>query len=1571
MSVVQSYLLKQIGENKISKADGEIMLKELNIGKKENKNKSIAIIGMAGKFAECNNIDEFWSAITKGKECICDFPSQRIPDIEHILKNKYYMEFMQGDFFSELGDMEKLFRKGGYLNEIDKFDAAFFGISPREAKYMEPMQRFFLEAAYQSIEDAGYGGDMIYGTKTGVFVGRDNTNIPLYRYTTEPDTMHLTGSYGGILASRVSYIFNLKGPAMVIDTACSSALISIHEACQSINNGECEMAIAGGISVFPLGTIKDLKNQMSFESIESKDDKIRTFDRDAKGTVWGEGVGSILLKPLSKALNDGDHIHAVIRGSAINNDGASNGITAPSAAAQEEVILMAWKNAGIDPETIGYVEAHGTGTVLGDPIEIKGLTNAFRKHTDRNQFCAIGSLKPNIGHLVAASGVASLIKVVMSLKNKTLPPSIYFDNPNPYINFAKSPVYVNDTLKNWESGTQPRRAGISSFGFSGTNCHIILEEIQEPQEVEPTEAECIWCLTLSAKSKAALISMIEDYKNSEQLLQSQNIESICYTSNIGRGHYTYRLAIMVRSVQELIAKIKSVDTLETDENQGIFYGQHKVVLESKKSKESGDITDDKKARLTKNAQVLLSELNTVKGEAAVSKLKEICSLYVTGAWVEWKILYNGKKIKKAAIPVYPLERTRCWAEPKNSKLECKEVEKFQMHPLIHGMVTDSIRDQIYETYLTTDCWVLSDHKVMNHCIIPGTSYLEMAREAAYRYYKTNSLELRNVTFLTPLAVEENEKKYVQIILKKEKEFLEFIIASRQDMVDQSIESQWIEHVRGMIYILEEKSSSNLDIDTLISENIQKKYNVNMENQEGIFDFGPRWYSLKEVNFGTNFYVAKVALDEEYMKDLEEYYMHPALLDNAINAALKDNNGDYLPLNYKSFKIYNSMPAVFYSYIRKKDNITGSKETVTYDVTLADEQGRIFAEISDYTIKKVEIKKLKFNELSHKRNTNYEITWVKEQNYDFDQLPNGVVLVFKNMNGFADDMIRKLEDCNRHCIEVELGNSFKKIDENNYMIGSSQEDYNMLIDCIRRENVRLILHMFSFDYESGPENVENLEDTQRKGIYSLFYLNKAVINQKLGNELTIVAISSYACKVVESQKMIYPYNATLMGLGKVVGQENKNLKVRYLDIDSSVTSEKIMKELTCKEAPYAVAYRNQERYVQLLQEIELVENCEDQIDISDGKTYVITGGTGGLGIEVAKYLASKGKVNLGLINRSIFPKKDKWKDILLENSSEKLCSKIKALGEMEDKGCRISCYSADVCKQEDIQDVLADIRAKYGRIHGIIHCAGIAGDGFLMLKEESVFRSVIAPKVTGTWLIDKLTREDNPEFFIMFSSIAAVTGGQGQGDYTAANSFLNSYADYRSNCGLKTVSINWPAWKETGMAVDLNAAVDMMMCKAISTVDAMDYMEEILQSQCIHVIAGELNYDVLSVIKGRNLFRISELINMNLKQKVKRNRQTEGKEKKESQKCQIELQGKGEEEYTNTEKILGLIWGDVLGISSIDIYENFFEMGGDSILSTNLLKSVEEEFPGALEISDIFSYPTVVNMAEYIDSKKKS
>ncbi|MEL7001910.1 MAG: polyketide synthase [Bacteroidota bacterium] len=456
----------------------------------------IAIIGIAGQLPMASDVDTFWENLIGGVDCIRDFPDHR---------KKEVFDYFQSKGVSANAD-EVEFKKKAYLDSIDQFDYNFFGLSHKEACLMNPSQRLFLETTWHLFEASGYSPESLRGSNTGLFIGHASSNNYLNLIEEmEPEYvgMAYASNLPSVIGSRISYLLDFKGPSILFDTACSSSMTALHMACQSIKNGECEQAIVGGVNL----SLIPIQEQGEGLGIISKHNKTRTFDDSSDGTVGGEGCLSIFIKPLAKAVDDKDKIWAVIKGSASNNDGASAGITAPNSRAQEEVLIKAWENAKIKPENISYIEAHGTGTTLGDPIEIEGLTRAFEKYTDKKQFCAIGSVKTNVGHLNSISGLAGIVKAALSLNYKQIPALLHFERPNRKIDFINSPVYVNDVLKNWDSDSdQKRLCGVSSFGLSGTNCHVVLEEA--PLVKKTTTERSKFILPLSAKSEKALTDIL-------------------------------------------------------------------------------------------------------------------------------------------------------------------------------------------------------------------------------------------------------------------------------------------------------------------------------------------------------------------------------------------------------------------------------------------------------------------------------------------------------------------------------------------------------------------------------------------------------------------------------------------------------------------------------------------------------------------------------------------------------------------------------------------------------------------------------------------------------------------------------------------------------------------------------------------------------------------------------------------------------------------------------------------------------------------------------------------------------
>ncbi|MCK4897144.1 MAG: type I polyketide synthase, partial [Anaerolineales bacterium] len=514
-----------------------------------NNDLDIAVIGMACRFPGAQNIGEFWKNLSNGVESIKFFTDQELiaegVDPE-VLRDPNYV------------------KAASIIEGVDEFDASFFGYSAKEAKMMDPQHRLFLETSWEALGTAGYpprGGKR----SIGVFAGESMSTYRLYNLhgllddrdfiLSQKNIGAVIGNNSDFLATRVSYKLNLRGPSVNVQTACSTSLVAVHTAYQSLLNGECDMALAGGVSIYlPQKAGYFYQEGM----ILSRDGHCRTFDADATGTIFGRGVGVVVLKRLADALADHDNIRAVIIGSAINNDGAQKvGFTAPSVDGQAEVIAEALAVAGIEAETINYIETHGTGTPKGDPIEIEALTQVYRLSTSRKGFCAIGSVKSNIGHLDAASAAASLIKTVLALEKRQVPPSLHFKKPNPEINFGESPFYVNTSLKEWGRNLNPRRAGVSSFGIGGTNVHLILEEAPPSQVAKKANERPHQVLALSAVNEAALGDLAARFASYLKDHRTEDIGDICYTTNSGRTHFDHRLAIRGNSTLQLHEKLSA------------------------------------------------------------------------------------------------------------------------------------------------------------------------------------------------------------------------------------------------------------------------------------------------------------------------------------------------------------------------------------------------------------------------------------------------------------------------------------------------------------------------------------------------------------------------------------------------------------------------------------------------------------------------------------------------------------------------------------------------------------------------------------------------------------------------------------------------------------------------------------------------------------------------------------------------------------------------------------------------------------------------------------------------------
>lgn len=548
MSSLTDYILEEVAKKNLSAEKAATFLQSLE-NQPNLETTEFAVIGLACRLPDANTPEIFWKNLLKGHDSVGAFPKKRMDDVRYISEQT----------FNEYNGFQC--RIGSYLDQIDQFDHSYFKITAAEARVMDPAQRIFLEVASEAIENAGLTEESLKGSKTAVFVGYSINEDNYVDILPKDDPNIALGNQPSVLAYRLSFLYDMRGPTMVIDTACSSSLVAVHQACQSIAAGDCEQAVVGGVNVRIFPAIREISNL----GIEAFDGRCKTFDENANGTNIGDGVAAIILKRKDLAEKDGDYIHAIIKGSAVNSDGNANGITAPNPEAQANVIQDAWKKANIDPKDLSFIETHGTGTKLGDPIEVMGLTHAFQSKTDQTKFCALGAVKTNIGHLEATSGIVGLIKAILAVKNRQLPGNIHFKKANPYIDFEHTAVFPASSPVDY-SHQSTVLAGVSSFGISGTNCHLVLQNYQEaPSNLVKLEQPLIFLF--SSKQEESLKPLVCKYLDWLENHPEASLCDISYTLALGRNHHEYRLAFTASSVVELSNKLKNyVESSAIDES---------------------------------------------------------------------------------------------------------------------------------------------------------------------------------------------------------------------------------------------------------------------------------------------------------------------------------------------------------------------------------------------------------------------------------------------------------------------------------------------------------------------------------------------------------------------------------------------------------------------------------------------------------------------------------------------------------------------------------------------------------------------------------------------------------------------------------------------------------------------------------------------------------------------------------------------------------------------------------------------------------------------------------------------
>ncbi|GAA6619606.1 type I polyketide synthase [Scytonema sp. NUACC26] len=1407
------------------------------------KTEPIAIIGMSCRFpGEANDPEAFWQLLHEGVDTISEVPAQRWNI------NDYYDPNPNAP-----GKMYT--RTAGFLHQVDQFDPMFFGISPREAISLDPQQRLLLEVSWEALENAGQPSNKLTSSQTGIYVGigqNDYAQLQMkFDDPTQIDTYTGTGNGFCFASGRLSYVLGLQGPNMAIDTACSSSLVAVHLACQSLRAGECNLALAGGVQLI---LSPEITIFLSRAHALSPDGRCKTFDAAADGFGRGEGCGVVVLKRLSDAVASRDNILAVIRGSAINHDGPSTGLTVPNGLAQQKLILKALKNAKVEPSEVSYVETHGTGTALGDPIEVESLGTIFGKERSQDNPLVIGSVKTNIGHLEAAAGVASLIKVVLSLQHKEIPPHLHFKQPNPHVNWDELPVVVPKSSMPWLAGEKRRLAGVSSFGMSGTNAHIVLEEAPTLEPVKAEVERPVHLLTLSAKTQEALLQLALQYEN-YLANPSLDIGDICYTANAGRTHFTHRLSVVASSKAQMREKLANFcagqETAEIFQGQGSSLPKVAFLFTGQGSQYLG-----MGRQLYETAPVF---------RAALDRCDEILRPYLEKSLLS--VLYPEPG------ETSPLDQT-AYTQPALFALEYALVQLWKswgIHP--NAVMGHSVGEYVAATVagvlsLEDGLKLVANRSRLMQSLPPnGEMVAVLAEEKNIRYItKIDDTRVAFAALNGPQnTVISGETRVVQAIcadleaagIKTKK--LQTSHAFHSPLMEPIL-AQFREVAATINYAAPQMTIiSNLTGSQLTQEEISPDYwcrhlrspvqfaeslkTLHASGYEVFVEIGPKPTLL---GMGCNCLSEEVGVWLPSLRPKQEDWR--VLLQSLGELYVRGADVDWSGFDRDNGRRRVMLPTYPFQrqryWVKKTETehqqaqIPSQPQIQTSIVNLL-HQGNIkqlaqqLEEAGNFSLEEMKILPhvLEALVVQHKQEIQaaaikdwlYEIEWQQMPHQSQSPLQEtqghtpGTWVVFADLGGVGQALAKLLQQRGQNCILVYNGEAYQNLETGVWSINPTRsEDFERLFQEVLGTGIpplRRIVHLWSLE-AALPKALCNptLEQAQKLGCRSVLYLLQTLVKHYGSAAPRLWLVTRGA--VPASSDLPGVAQAPLWGLGRVVALEHPELWGGMLDLASESTGDeatKLLAEIEDSVGEDHIAFRNGNRYVARLVPKQLSES--KQVALRSDGTYLITGGLGALGLRIARWMVEQGARQLVLIGRSA--PSDEAQSILRQ---------------LEQKDVRVFVAQADVSNEADMVRVLETVNASMPPLRGIVHAAGVLDDGILLQNSWERFSHVIAPKVQGAWNLHSLTQDLPLDFFVLFSSAASLLGSPGQGNYAAANSFMDALAHHRNTQGLPGLSINWGPWADVGMAAssaNRHQAANAMGLNSIASEQGLQVLELVL------------------------------------------------------------------------------------------------------------------------------------------------
>ncbi|PCJ49786.1 MAG: polyketide synthase [Gammaproteobacteria bacterium] len=1360
---------------------------------------SIAIVGMANRVPGAKNPEEFWHNLENGIESVNFYTDEEMIDAgitPDLLKNPQYV------------------KAGAHLDKFDYFDPEFFGFSPKEAGILDPQHRQFYECCWEALERSGHPPSKFDGA-IGVYAGSGMAaylaqNIMTNKELVDSVGMFLlrhTGNDKDFLATRVSYSFNLKGPSINVQNACSTSAVATHMACQALLSEECDMALAGGVTI-------DLPHNRGYlykeNEILSPDGHCRAFDHRSKGTIFGSGTGVIVLRRLQDAIKDGDHIHAVIIGSAINNDGSSKvGYLAPSVEGQAEAITEAMEIADIDSDTIEYVECHGTGTPVGDPIEIAALTAAFNETTDRQGFCGLGSVKTNIGHLDTAAGVAGLIKAALALENKKIPASLNYEAPNPTIDFARSPFYVNDKLKEWKASDNPRRAAVNSLGVGGTNAFIILEEPPEQVASKPYERSN-HLITFSAKNRKSLDAYGE--KLAHFLTQNSEIDmaDAAYTLFEGREAFDNRRVLAVRDRDEAIAVLQSNDQRRVfthsddgEEKSLVFMfpgggaqyvdmgkGLYETEAVFKKYMDEGFEILKETTQCDYKSFIFVGEQDLDVVELALKKPSVQLPLIFMVEYALAKLWISMGIEPKALIGHSMGENTAACLAGVFSFTDALGLV------LLRGQLMDDVPEGgMLSVQLPAEELKKHLHDKLTLAAI-NSPILSVASgtkaDLAELSEKLSTLDIDNKAVPINIAAHswlldgilEPFGNYLRSI-KLNKPQLDFVSNYTGTWIttEQATDPEyWVKHLRNTVRFAD-------GINTLLAEEGRIFLEVGPGNTLGSLTRQNPEAPAQRV-FSTLRHPKEETADDSYFYTVLGRLWSVGLALTAEQIWEKETR--------------HRIPMPTYAFNHNQYFIEPGKP--------AQETGQVFA-----AIEKIE----NLDDWYRKP------VWV-QQGVLAKSLLQQNWLIFLDDGGIGQEITSKLRNDGHRVVTVEEGDAYYQVSQERYKLSPELglEAYNALVKDLVASGLfpDRLLHLWLLTQdESFRPGSSFLHRNQERGFYSLFFFSRAMADDGLVDRKVEMLVYANGMMQVADESVPYPEKSTVLGSCKIIPREFPNMTIACFDVDlpnkpeakgifsgkkeiSNIPSEllRLMRvELYAPIQDGLFAYRDKVRWQRQYDRIDVSPSVSETIEnrIREAGVYVITGGLGGIGFIIAQALANRYKAKLVLINRTPLPNRSEWADWLVKKGhDDKISLGIGKVRKLEELGADVLVLSGDVTDTDRMLEIVKEAEVKYGSINGVIHGAGAINDALIQMKNQGDIEEVFAPKVYGTLVLDEIFNDKNLDFFVVFSSTSTVIAPVGQIDYVAANAFLNAFAQYRnaSQTGY-TVAVNWGIWNEVGMA----------------------------------------------------------------------------------------------------------------------------------------------------------------------------